>query len=91
MQQVGHVTVGSSTTQLKTVSVSFSPALTDIPVVLANTVQDPTYPGPINDTFAVSITSVSTSGFSANVYRVDFGPGGWDQILSLGWVATTPS
>ena len=90
MQQAGHSTIGSSTTQLKTIAVSFSPGLSDIPVVVANTVQDPTYPGPINDTFAVSITSVTTTGFTANVYRVDFGPGGWAQVLSLGWLATTP-
>jgi len=45
--------------------------------------------GSIGDTFAVSITGVSTTKFTANIVRVDASPG-WGQNLRLGYAATTP-
>jgi hypothetical protein len=90
----GTAAIGSSTTNVKQVSVSFAHPLTTIPVVVANTLQtDPNYPpGSIKDTFAVSITGVSKTQFTANVCRVDVIPNqGWGQNLSLGYHATTPA
>ena len=94
MQQAGTFTVGSSNTDLHTVSVTFSQPFAAAPVVIANTLQDPNYPvGPLTDTFAVSITKTSATGFSANIYRVDAHPAqpgtGWGQNLQLGYLATT--
>jgi hypothetical protein len=92
MEQAGVRLVGNSTTQLAKVTVPFPQPFSTVPVVVANTVQtDPAYPpGSIGDTFAVSITGVTTTNFTANIFRVDAGPGGWGQKLSLGWAATTP-
>lgn len=98
MLQSGTVSVGSNPgNNLAKVSVTFQPAFPATPVVTANTIQGPDYHGkPITDTFAVSITSVSTTGFTANVYRVDnilgnvtnpSAGGGWWQQLQLGWMA----
>lgn len=92
MEQAGRTVVGNSSNQLKQVTIAFPQAFPTPPVVVANTVQtDPSYPpASIRDTFAVSITGVTTAGFQANIFRVDSGPGGWGQNLSLGWAATTP-
>jgi hypothetical protein len=92
MEQAGRTVVGNSSTQVKQVAITFPQPFPTIPVVVANTVQtDPNYPpGSIKDTFAVSITGVTTTAFKANIYRVDAGPNGWGQNLSLGWAATTP-
>lgn len=39
------------------------------------------------DTFVVSTRSVSTTGFTVNVFRVDNGGGNWGQSLELDWIA----
>lgn len=92
MEQAGRTVVGNSTNQVKQVAITFPQPFSTVPIVVANTVQtDPNYPpGSIRDTFAVSITGVTTIAFRANIFRVDAGPGGWGQNLSLGWAATTP-
>lgn len=92
MEQAGRTVVGNSSTQIKQVAVAFPQAFPTVPVVVANTLQtDPNYPpGSIKDTFAVSITGVTTTAFRANICRVDATAGGWGQNLSLGWAATTP-
>jgi hypothetical protein len=83
----GTTIVGSSTTSVKKVTVTFKKPLTVIPVVVANTLQ--TDPASFTDAFAVSITSVSQTGFTANICRVDLIPNkGWGQDLSLGYHAT---
>jgi Holliday junction resolvasome RuvABC endonuclease subunit len=84
----GTATVGSSSANVKQVTVTFAKPLTVIPVVVANTLQ--TDPASFNDAFAVSITSVSKIGFTANICRVDLIPNkGWGQELSLGYHATS--
>lgn len=89
MQQSGNAPVGKSATSLMTVSVKFAQAFASAPVVVASTLQDPNYMKGINDTFAVSVVSVTTSGFTAHIMRVDTtDPKGWDQNLQLGYIAT---
>jgi hypothetical protein len=80
--------VGPSGDYLKQITVPFSPPseLTVIPRVVATPLQDPKWPGVIPDTFAVTITGVSETGFTANIYRVDGGPG-WGQDLFLTYIA----
>ena len=90
MEHAGVAVVGPSTTKMKEGVVAFPQAFETVPVVVANTLQDPSYaPGSIGDTFAVSITGVSTMEFSVNIVRVDSGSS-WEQNLRLGWIATTP-
>lgn len=89
--QNGVVVVGpKSGSNLATASVTFPQPFATPPVVTANTLQGTDYAGKtITDTFAVSITSVSTTGFKANIFRVDNIPNGqgWGQNLQLGWTA----
>ncbi len=90
MEEAGIATVGSSTVKVKKATITFVSPFTAVPVVVATTLQDPAYPaGGIDDTFAVSITGVSTTKFTANIVRVDASPG-WAQNLRLGYAATTP-
>ena len=91
MEQAATVSVGNSPTVLKKITVTFPQPFAAVPVVVANTLQtDPAYPaGSIPDTYAVSITGVSKTGFTANIHRVDAAHG-WGQKLSLGYAATTP-
>ena len=92
MEEAGIANVGSSTSQVKQIKVTFPEPFSAAPIVVANALQtDPKYPpGSIKDTFAVTITSVSTSGFTANVCRVDSEATSWGQNLSLGYTAATP-
>jgi len=90
MEEAAVVKVGPSSTKVKAATITFSSPFTATPVVVATTCQDPAYPtGSIGDTFAVSVTGVSTTKFSVNIVRVDAGPG-WGQNLFLGYQATTP-
>ena len=67
------------------VTVPFQMPFNSPPVVIANALQGTDYgPGRIPDTFAVTITSVSNTQFTANVYRVDANGVGWGQNLQLG-------
>jgi len=93
MEEAAVVLVGPNTSASpKQVTVTFISPFTVPPVVVATTVQtDPLYPpGSIKDTFAVSITGVTKTQFTANIYRVDAPGGGWGQKLSLGYSAATP-
>ena len=92
MVQAGTANVGSSSTNVMQATVIFAEPFASIPVVAANALQnDPGFPsGGINDTFAVSITSVSTTQFTANICRVDVPGNGWGQDLFLGYNAITP-
>ncbi len=92
MEEAGTAVVGSSNVNVSQVTISFTTPFASPPVVAANTLQtDPDFPpGSITDTFAVSITGVTNSQFTANIVRVDLPGNGWGQALSLGWTATTP-
>ena len=90
MEEAGIATIGSSSTKVKKATITFMSPFTAVPVVVATTLQDAGYPtGSIDDTFAVSVTGVTTAKFSVNIIRVDAGPG-WGQNLRLGYSATTP-
>jgi hypothetical protein len=84
------VNVGSSNINPKKITVTLPrpSELTVIPIVLATPLQnDPNYPaGSIPDTFAVTITGVSETQFTANIFRVDANAG-WGQNLFLAYIA----
>ena len=86
--QVGVATIGSNGSLLKKgAPVTFNSPFSSVPVVVATPLQGTNYPDPtISDTFAVTVTKVTTTGFTVNVYRVDGGTG-WGQNLRLGWFA----
>ena len=93
MEEAGRALIGPSSTNLKKVTIAFTKPFSGIPVIAANTLQtDPAYPpASIPDTYAVSVTGVTSAQFTANIVRVDApGHNGWGQKLSLGWTATTP-
>ncbi len=81
----------------KACAVTFPKAFASPPLILANAVYNNTSTTDQPETFAVTITQVTTEGFRANLYRVDslFGwtqPDpklklGWEQDVSLNWVA----
>jgi len=90
VEEAGLVSVGSSTAKVKKHTIFFSSPFNAIPIVVATTCQDPGISGGlIDDTFAVSVTSVSTTRFFVNIVRVDDGPG-WGQNLFLAYSAMTP-
>lgn len=84
--------MGSSTTQVKQISVTFPEPFETPPEVVVRAVQnDPKYPpGSILDTFALTITGISKTGFTVNICRVDSGAKSWGQQLALEYTATTP-
>jgi hypothetical protein len=87
----------SSSNEVENFSISFSQSFTTQPLVLVTPLQGTNYPPGISDCFAVTVTSVSTTGFNVNVYRVDniislttTNPppsAGWGQNLQLSWLA----
>ncbi|HWY31481.1 MAG TPA: type VI secretion system tip protein TssI/VgrG, partial [Candidatus Acidoferrum sp.] len=83
--QSGQATLSSSSTVETNFTVLFPQAFTSIPKVIATISADPGNPT-ANDTFAMSIRSISTTNFSVNVVRVD-APTGWGQQPHLNWQA----
>ena len=79
--QSGTAAVGSSTTRRKNFAVSFPQSFTGNPKIIALT-----RGGSFPDTFAVTTNSISPTGFSVNVLRLD-ATSGWGQNLGLDWIA----
>jgi hypothetical protein len=73
-------------------TVTFAPAFTAVPIVLATPLQGTNYPQTnIADTFAITVTSVTAKDFTVNVNRVDIigqATQGWDQNLRLAYTAS---
>ncbi|MEA2875463.1 MAG: hypothetical protein QOF14_659 [Hyphomicrobiales bacterium] len=70
-------------------NVNFAPAFPTVPVVVATPLQGTNFPaGTIADTFAITVVSVTATGFTVNVNRVDALNGGWAQNLRLGYTAS---
>jgi hypothetical protein len=79
-----------------TVSVPFPTAFARAPVVTVTTLQDPNYPGAINDTFATTVVKVTKTDFTLHIVRVDtvkpnYSAIGWDQNLQLAYTAEVPA
>jgi hypothetical protein len=88
LAQGGVAVVGPQTTATRTkrITVTFPTTFPQVPVVVANALMEPGQN--FSDVFAVSMVSVSTTQFVVQVYRVDAGPG-WYQNLRLNWIAYT--
>ncbi len=81
--QAGHFKIGSSESGTPQTAIKFDNPFTNTPNAVA-TVRGEMTNAP--DTFAVTVRSIDTTGFSVNVCRVDQ-PGGWGQTLWLDWIA----
>jgi H-type lectin domain len=69
-------------------TVNFAVPFATVPIVLATPLQGTNYPPNIADTFAITVISVTTQGFTVNVNRVDALNQGWDQNLRLQYTAS---
>ena len=67
-------------------TVNFAVPFATVPIVLATPLQND--PWNIADTFAITVTSVTTKGFTVNVNRVDALNQGWGQDLQLQYAAS---
>ena len=65
---------------------TFPTPFSGIPNVTATTKNDPAYVGGINDTFCVTVRSVSATAVTFNIMRVDSNAP-WNQNLLLAWQA----
>lgn len=81
--QGGTRTVGSNTSGVKVVVVTFSTNFVSLPKVVATPINE----SGINDIYTVTIRDISLSGFTALIYRVDSPGGGWGQNMTLNWQA----
>ena len=88
--QAGVATIGicPGSHEFPTFSVSFTQEYTTTTnlIVLATPLQGSNYQPNILDCFAVTVTSVTSTGFTVNVVRVDTAEG-WYQNLQLAWMA----
>nr|VFK66809.1 MAG: Head domain of trimeric autotransporter adhesin [Candidatus Kentron sp. UNK]VFK72229.1 MAG: Head domain of trimeric autotransporter adhesin [Candidatus Kentron sp. UNK] len=81
--RVGKYDVGSSSSNIKTVTVTFGQTFSVAPLVTATAAGERTW----NNVFAVTVRSVTTTGFVAVIKRLDNTTLGWGQNLDLGWQA----
>lgn len=85
-QQSGSSQIGSSGgASFKTVTITFPVAYAAAPGVVICTARNED-DGSYDDTFAVSVRRVTTTGFEVNVKRVD-NTASWGQNLLLNWIA----
>ena len=82
--QKGTVTIGSNATAFKTVTVNFANSFPALPTLTATVRNDPGWN--VNDTFVVSVRSLTPTSVTFNILRVDVA-GGWNQNLLLDWIA----
>jgi hypothetical protein len=84
--QAGQAIMPGSSTVSTNFSITFPQAFTATPKVIASISGDPGFPN-ATDVFALTVRgSISTTGFTVNVMRLDT-PGGWSQQLRINWQA----
>jgi hypothetical protein len=83
--EAGQATMaGSSSTSKTNLTITFPKAFTATPKVIATVNADPGWN--VDDTFVVSVRTVSTTGCEFNIVRVDAATG-WSQALRVNWMA----
>lgn len=78
----GTAVIGAGTAAVKRVPVSFNKTFSSAPTLFLTARGEPW-----GDTFAVTATNITATGFTANVKRVDSATSGWGQYLQLDWLA----
>ncbi|RTQ51382.1 hypothetical protein EJV47_06140 [Hymenobacter gummosus] len=84
--QTGTVSIGSNGGDFKTLTVTFPAAYASAPNIVVCSVRNEAGSS-FNDTFAVTVRSVSATGFVVNIRREDGGGAGWGQNPVLCWLA----
>jgi hypothetical protein len=79
--------MGSGVPGTNKFTIKFPSAFISPPLVVATAQQIDSRSLP--DTFAVTVTSVTTGSFDVNVLRVD-DSNGWDQDIHLAYIAVAP-
>jgi len=88
--QTGIAEVGTTTASLvKKFSVTFATPFSNKPVVVVTPSHDRSSPSGAPDTFAITIFSVTKTGFTANVVRIDGSGTHWGQALFANWIAVS--
>jgi hypothetical protein len=82
--QSGTYTAGTSATTFKSVTITFPAAFASAPRVIASAHNDAAYN--VNDTFTVTVRSVSATAVTLNIQRVDVAAA-WGQNLLIDWLA----
>ncbi|MBN2352356.1 MAG: DUF1573 domain-containing protein [Spirochaetales bacterium] len=82
--QTGETVVGGSASASKQVKIAFDKAFSGTPKIVATVRNEPGFSG--GDTFVVTVRSVSTTHFIANIVRVDKAQP-WTQSPLLDWAA----
>ena len=78
----GLAILGANSSGIKRVAVSFSKTFASIPALILTPRGEP-----YGDTFSVTATNVTTTGFTANIKRAEVPNNGWGQNLMLDWLA----
>ncbi|MEZ5003709.1 MAG: H-type lectin domain-containing protein [Chitinophagales bacterium] len=81
--QVGKVDVGTSVSQVKQVSVSFPTSFSAAPMVICTAATEPGTN--FNDSFNVTVRSITSTGFVMVIQRLD--GTSWGQDLDVNWFA----
>ncbi|WP_431824081.1 H-type lectin domain-containing protein [Burkholderia sp. F1] len=76
--------------------VNFPDTFSTVPVVIVTTLQDTSVVPPYPDTFSVTVTNVTTTGFSVNITREDsvfseYSGSSWGQNLYISYIAEVPT
>lgn len=82
--QGGEAVLGTSATSFGVYTTAFPVAFSAVPKVIATPKSDPAYN--VNDTFSVTLRTVTTSNFVVNIQRVD-STGSFGQPIRLDWFA----
>ncbi|KVP02100.1 hypothetical protein WJ83_12430 [Burkholderia ubonensis] len=76
--------------------INFPVGFSTVPVVIVTALQDPNVSSAYPDTFSVTATNVTTTGFNVNITREDYSRpeysgAGWGQNLYISYIAEVPS
>ncbi|MDY7804731.1 H-type lectin domain-containing protein [Burkholderia stagnalis] len=76
--------------------INFPVGFSSTPVVIVTALQDPSVSSTYPDTFSVTVTHVTTTGFNVNITREDYSRpeysgAGWGQNLHISYVAEIPT
>ncbi|WP_175955344.1 H-type lectin domain-containing protein [Burkholderia sp. BCC0405] len=76
--------------------ITFPGTFSTAPIVIVTALQDPSVASPYPDTFSVTVTQVTTTGFNVNITREDkvfpeYSGSDWGQNLHISYIAEVPS
>lgn len=98
-QAVGSVQGGDQNSWLNppfNAQITFPGTFSTAPIVIVTALQDPNDASNYPDTFSVTVTKVTTTGFNVNITREDavfpnYSGSDWGQNLYVSYIAEVPS